>query len=397
MIKFWSRTLHRIKIVNNQKYPDLYHIDQNDNLRIWYAERNGYHYRTISGLENGAKVVSEWRAAEAKNIGRANETTPEEQANLEIESIYRDRLSRKYSETREGAQKSNFLAPMLAETWKPKKHLKNTEQFIYQLKFDGVRFLATEDGGHSRSGKPFMTVEHILEKLAPVFEAFNVTLDGELYNHDFKDEFENLISLITTKKIERLSDQDRQKIRDNVQFHIYDVILHDHPSAPLTERLDFLQEMFHKFGSGFGQVIQFTPSLFLLSPTEESVMEAHDLAVEKGYEGIMLRNPNSPYEHKRSRSLVKVKVFTEEEFKVLAIHEGQGNWKGIAKSVTVEIKPGLTSDASMTGTMDANRKVLEEADQFIGGDATVKFQGFTEDGRFRFGVVKKLHKGKRDY
>lgn len=380
----------------NYVYPNLYHIDQDNNLRVWYAERQGHLYRTISGRDNGVKVTSEWRAAEAKNVGRSNATTPEEQADLEIQSIYRDRLSRKYSERADDAQKSNFLAPMLAATYEPAKHLKKMEQFYYQPKLDGNRFLASEDGGHSRSGKPFQTVDHIVEKLAVVFENYNVTLDGELYNHDLREDFEKLTSLINTKKVERLTAEDRQEIRDKVQYHVYDIILHDRPSAVLEDRYGVLCHIFSELGADFGDVIQLVP-LGTVAAVPEKIQEAHDEEFQKGYEGIMLRTPGSVYEHKRTKSLIKVKMFEEAEFPLLEIRPGVGNWAHAAKSVTVQLPNGKTSDASVTGSMAKNKIILENAADYIGGDTTVKFQGYTVDGKLRFGTVKMFHKGKRDY
>lgn len=69
----------------NKTYPILYTEDTLGNTRIWYMEQNGNKYRTVSGLENGEKVVSDWSHAEGKNIGRSNETSATEQASAEVE------------------------------------------------------------------------------------------------------------------------------------------------------------------------------------------------------------------------------------------------------------------------------------------------------------------------
>ena len=47
------------------KYPTLYHIDENDNIRVWWMEQEGDKYRTVSGIENGQLVTSEWKLAKA--------------------------------------------------------------------------------------------------------------------------------------------------------------------------------------------------------------------------------------------------------------------------------------------------------------------------------------------
>lgn len=371
-----------------QTYPILYHIDQNDNVRVWWAERRGDEYRTHSGIEGGAIVTSDWRKASPKNEGRSNATTGEEQADLEIKSSYRDRLERKYSESREAARKSNFLAPMLADTFSAKKHLKKPPEFFYaQPKFDGIRCLINEDFAHSRSGKPFSTIDHIRTSIRDVVENYHITFDGELYNHDLREDFEKIASLVNTKKVEKLKDEDFEEIQNKVQYHVYDVILHDRPSASVKERFDFLFQVFQE-GDFPGVVLSQVDDV---DPVEEDIFDLQGSYVEQGYEGLMLRDPNSPYEFKRTKSLIKVKTFQDAEFEVVDIAEGQGNWAGIAKSVTIRLENGETQESGIIGSMDYLRRVLEEKDEFIGGPATVKFQNRTVYGKLRFPVVKILY------
>ena len=70
-----------------------------------------------------------------------------------------------------------------------------------QPKLDGVRCLFTAKGAFSRANNRFMNIEHIEQALKPFF-AKNPTavLDGELYNHGLKDDFEKIISLVRKKK-----------------------------------------------------------------------------------------------------------------------------------------------------------------------------------------------------
>ena len=83
------------------------------------------------------------------------------------------------------------IKPMLA-------HKYNPDKFQYpgyiQPKLDGVRCVFTKDGAFSRTGKQFMNVKHIETALQPVFAQHpSLMLDGELYNHDLKDDFEKMI------------------------------------------------------------------------------------------------------------------------------------------------------------------------------------------------------------
>ena len=90
-----------------------------------------------------------------------------------------------------------------------------------QPKLDGVRCLFTAKGAVSRANNQFMNVQHIEQALKPFF-AKNPTaiLDGELYNHGLKDDFEKIISLVKKRKP---TDADRAEAKELVQYHMYDV------------------------------------------------------------------------------------------------------------------------------------------------------------------------------
>ena len=112
-----------------------------------------------------------------------------------------------------------MIKPMLA-------HKYNPDKFQYpgyiQPKLDGVRCVFTKDGAFSRTGKQFMNVKHIEHALSHVFAKHpNLMLDGELYNHKLKDDFEKIISLVRKQKP---TEQDRSEASNLVQFHVYDVI-----------------------------------------------------------------------------------------------------------------------------------------------------------------------------
>jgi len=99
-----------------------------------------------------------------------------------------------------------------------------------QPKLDGVRCLIQYENmgleyevkAYSRTGKEWKNIEHILFNLRPWFALNpNVILDGELYNHDLKDDFETIISLVRRQKPD---DIDMLESADLVQFHCYDII-----------------------------------------------------------------------------------------------------------------------------------------------------------------------------
>ena len=73
--------------------------------------------------------------------------------------------------------------------------------YYIQPKLDGIRCLFTADGAYSRNNKKFMNLKHIEMALKPFFEQHpDVVLDGELYNHKLKHDFEKIVSLVRKQK-----------------------------------------------------------------------------------------------------------------------------------------------------------------------------------------------------
>ena len=111
------------------------------------------------------------------------------------------------------------------------KPIDYSKPVFIQPKLDGVRCLIQYDKkngvvAYSRTGKEWKNINHILEELMPFFckrdfANANVILDGELYNHDFRDDFEQIISMVRKTKPDT---EARAKSRDNVQFHCYDIV-----------------------------------------------------------------------------------------------------------------------------------------------------------------------------
>ena len=133
--------------------------------------------------------------------------------------------------------------PMLAYpvSAKPIDYSKPT--FI-QPKLDGVRCVIQYGDGvspgaiaYSRTGKEWKNIEHILAQLKPFFAKYpNVILDGELYNHDLRDNFEKIISLVRKTKP---TDEDRLEASKKTQFHCYDIIDEE---LPFDQRIEFVNQ-----------------------------------------------------------------------------------------------------------------------------------------------------------
>jgi DNA ligase-1 len=367
--------------------PTLYKRDTKGKVRVWKMETNGAKYRTIAGLQDGQKVTSEWTKAIPTNVGRANERSDWEQAEFEVNAIYTKKLEKGYFRTLETIDAPRFsFEPMLAKTYK-----KWSGPVFSQPKLDGVRCIAKKDGLFTRNGKPFMSVPHIAEALKDFFEEFpDVILDGELYNHVLKEDFNQIISLVRQQKP---TQEDLDKSSATVQYHIYDCIDPD-PTKSFYDRRDNLDNLFFRDGHFIDH-----DSLRLVETEMAHDVEQLDQFYSRylswGFEGQMVRF-NKPYENKRSAFLLKRKIMEDAEFEVVEVEEGKGNWSGYAKKIACKLADGTVFRAGLAGDQLFAKKLLIDADNYVGGTATIKYQNLTPDGIPRFGIVTAIYEGKRE-
>lgn len=401
----------------------IYKRTSSGKVQIWYGELDGAgSFRTTSGQMDGKKTTSEWTRCEAKNVGRSNATTAEEQAEAELEAMYNKRLERDYHRNIDDIDKKRFISPMLAAKWKDRKDKVAPKTLLFfQPKLDGTRAIASysSHAKHevvltSRDGKPFLGAEHICEQLSPLFQRDpDLILDGELYNHAHKDRFEELMSAI---KREPKNEEERQRARSVVQYHVYD--LPSEPNSSFAARLIALCALFEKepeLQSDMVQLVE-TQSLVWDDAGREKLEELMSSVLENGYEGGIVRL-NAPYEFKRSKNLLKVKEFIDEEFEIVAIEEGKGNWSGCAKRFWIAVpdapvSPGdyiinrdtnqiekfdmtqknyqRASKATPKGSQDYCRNILQNKSEYLNKFGTLQYFRITNDGVPYLPVMKAI-------
>jgi DNA ligase-1 len=366
-----------------QTFPTLYKRTSSGKVQIWFAEVDGERYRTTSGQQDGKKTTTEWTVAKPKNEGRANATTAEQQAVAEVEAEYEKKLARDYHMSLDRIDEAMRFKPMLASKWADRKD-KVSGQVHMQPKLDGMRCIAKADGLWSREGKPIYGAPHVFEQLKPIFDMYPDTIfDGELYNHDLKDDFNQIVS---AAKKQKPTEEDLAISREKLQYWVYDLPSVGH--LDFSDRLWVLQNTLYLELKGEHNIVT-TPSI------ETSVDDVDKIAaeyIEAGYEGAMVRLPGK-YENKRSNTLIKWKEMQDEEFSIVDIQEGDGNRSGMAARVVVSLPDGRHFSAGLIGNVDYCRQLLQERDQHIGKLGTVVFQNYTPDGVPRFPKFK----GVRDY
>lgn len=362
--------------------PTLYKLDSKGRTRIWRMEQDGPRFRTISGLLDGKQVTTDWTVAEPKNEGRANSTTAEQQAALEIEAQYKLKLRKDYHESIENIAESKFFKPMLARDYPKRKHMIDWAAGVYvQPKLDGIRCIATQNGLWSRTGKPIESVPHLADALAPVFESNpDLVLDGELYNHKLRDNFNDIVSMVRKHKPSAV---ELTRAAEMVEYHVYDAPSID---GSFDARLAGITEL-----AGIDGIVLVETDIVY---SEGEADELYGQYIEQGYEGGIVRLPG-PYEQKRSSLLLKRKDFDDAEFEITRIESGLGDWSGAAKRVFFKLEDGRECGAGFAGTREYARHVLEHADSYVGKTVTVQFFTRTPDGVPRFPIAKQLHSEQR--
>ena len=249
-----------------------------------------------------------------------------------------------------------------------------------QAKLDGVRCLFTKDGAFSRNGKQFMNVRHIEMALKPFFaEQPDVVLDGELYNHKLKHDFEKIISLVRKQKP---TDEDRLDAQHLVQFHVYDYfdgVMYDNYQT----RMQLL------VNAGFYDAqIKHVPALLVDSYNYARVQ--HEEFLSLGYEGSIIRNGDGIYKHGRSYDLMKFKDFSDTEATIIDYVTGKGKRTGTLGKFIMQDDDGIVFGCPPGKGYSYKdlKTMLKNVDSFIGKRATFTYFQRTKANSYRHPLFK---------
>jgi ATP-dependent DNA ligase len=274
--------------------------------------------------------------------------------------------------------------PMLAYPVSTKPIDYNKPVFI-QPKLDGVRCVIQHNKwgvvAYSRTGKEWKNINHILKELVPFFKKHpNVILDGELYNHDLKDNFEKIISLVRKTKP---TEEDRLESAEMVQFHCYDII---DEKLPFEQRIEFVNKALMLLGDSVCTVN--TESVL----TELGSKMFHENNLKDGYEGSIVRT-NDVYKCGRSWNLRKFKDFHDTEAILTNWVEGKGKRKGtIGKFMAVDAD-GNEFGMPVMDKFDYLQKNFKKMQKWVGKTATFTYFERTNAGSYRHPLFKCI----RDY
>lgn len=368
-------------------HPTLYKIDTKGRERLWFITQTDNKYFVTAGLIDGEKVISKPHIAKGKSIGRANETSPVEQATFEVEADYRKKLSGEYFKSLNAAhaeskldktQASRYISPMLAHKFKDKKNKVKFPGFT-QRKLNGARAVAQASGMKTRKGKLWVSCPHISDALAKVFQKYpGAIFDGEFYCDVYANDLGSIMSLIRQQKP---TADDLKASAKVVTYDVFDLISDGTPGfekQPFSVRYKRLQAL----------IKEFRPNMVRIVPVDKvnSIKDIETnmaLYLEDGYEGLIFRN-DAGYDFKRSDNLLKYKNFQDEEFKIINVFEGDGNRSGMCGAFQLQDKKGRIFKSTPKGNREYFQEILRNKKDYIGRLATVVFFDYSPvlaDGR----------------
>ena len=367
--------------------PTIYKHATTGKEQQWQIFIDGDTFYTVAGQVGGKLTTSKPTKCKGKNVGKANGTTPESQALAEATAKRNLKLESGYAETLEDLETLEiFYKPMLAHEYTKRRdgnHIKFP--VIVQRKFDGIRCILKKDGAWTRKGKRHQAIPHIEESFKDFFEKYPDTiLDGELYNHNLKHNFNKISSLVRKQKP---TVDDLAESKQMVKFYIYDAP-RIHGVTELAPFLSRYKLMARLVENPYVVIVD-----NIIAKDNAEVETLHDQFVQEGYEGAIVRKGDAPYKNSRSNDLLKFKSFNDEEFIVVDVREGDGNKVGLAAHVDCLTKDGQKFTANTSGSESYRRWILEERENIIGKEVTIRFFRYTPDGIPRFPYFHTL----RDY
>ena len=336
----------------------LYKKDTKGKIRFLEIECTGKVLWQVSGVLNTDNPVKHTKECKGKNLGKSNETNPEQQALQEKESLIQEKLKEGYFKSIVEAENTDTLFPMLAKEYKKESHKIDWSKDVFiQPKLDGMRCLLIVDDKvtlKSRNGRFITTLKHIEDVNLP-----KGIYDGELYAHGYS--FQENMEFI--KKVCQGTEL--------VKFHCYDLV----DEASFSARYNKIKDL-------SDPVIEIVPTY---SIDAKLIGKYHTLFLKEGYEGSIIRHGEEGYKiNGRSSNLLKYKDFMDIAVPIIDIipSESRPEW-----GTPILQLGGKTFKAGMKYSHEERKEFLVNKKDYIGKTAEIRFFEYTDDGLPRFPVM----------
>jgi hypothetical protein len=265
--------------------------------------------------------------------------------------------------------------------------------WFFQPKLDGNRVVLIDGVAMSRNGKIYPNCDHVIAELLKHDPEFfdKWVVDGEMMGDLGFDQ--------SSGALRRVNQKNRAKA--TFTYFAFDLIDRNEWENQKTRKLFFRDtDLRNVLGSLDLQTIRLVPTVRIENPTHKQVMDLCGGYVKNGFEGAMAKEADRAYEFKRADNILKVKLFSEDEFRIAGFYEGKGRHKGRLGGVYVEgtiqwapPNSGLekkTYDVKCkvgSGFDDSTRDLIwYDRDRWLGAVVQVQFFEATKDNSLRFPV-----------
>ena len=369
------------------KFPRLFKKTQTGAIQFWDISTEGATIVTTYGQVGGAEQTTTDTVREGKNLGKANATSPEQQAELEAKSKWTRQVERKgyvkdQSKAAAGENEHEDTGEvMLAKKYfDQESHLTKLEDghhikfpALFQPKLDGIRCKAVLRNGEcrlwSRTHKEFISVPHINSAYESFFGRQNIELDGELYSASRPDDLEWIAHVVGQKK-------EPCEGFEEIQHFLYDL-----PGHPGTNE-ERSNQIWKYFEAGLGSHdAPFVRVETIVVANQEEMLAAFRHYRDLGYEGGIVRNRHAKYEGKRSKHLQKVVEHITGEFPITGIEEGSGKLQGHVGAFWMTFTNGEPFKAKLEGDTGRLKEYFEHPELWQGKKMTVRYRCLTRKNK----------------
>ena len=301
--------------MNRQKCsPVFYKLDSKGKMRVWSLEvfetpDLEVYEKIVSGLLSGKQ------SARTKKIKDSKHDLAWDRAiKLQRNAIERKRREGYTTIQEEALNAPTFSAPMKAQTYDPDK-TELPEHFYIQPKINGLRciYFPETDELRTKSGLTW-DIPEIMNDVRTLSEyCGGAPVDGELYIHD-----------TPVATIKSVCHKPEHELRSALHFRVFDIVTED----PQHKRFGILEQAFNKLWDEVGMAAVVTGGVrlvpfehvVLFNHGEQKLKEQFDHYLYLGFEGLMIRSFDAPYESdKRSKHLLKWKPVYDAEYEVVHI------------------------------------------------------------------------------
>lgn len=265
------------------------------------------------------------------------------------------------------------MKPMLAKKWQDQRN-KLTYPCYVQPKLNGVRALFRAGKFQSRDGHLWAdsVLAHITHCLQNISERY--LLDGELYTHGWS--LQQINGAISVNRNEPKAQT------FFVEYHVFDIIDLDNPHLSFHERRQLLLDFLYP--NLIGSKVKLVPTQMV--STELEAESWYGIWKYGGYEGMMYRHFDAPYgflrdcsnKENRWHTLLKRKDWIDEEFTIVDVTEGTGQFEGQVGALVFETPLGIRFQAGSGLSHFERREFMDKPP--IGYKATVKYEMLSDSG-----------------